>query len=140
MNGQPMRALKPLQKHWISAASTANIKYLTLLTGKIMKPSFPSTKTARKSVLLRQSHRKTSALATPTKHSANLIPNLKYPPAEILHRFGGIFLPHKLRLALTLKFLQATTNQANLHRAFLLRDSYIYGARYAIRFSIIKIF
>lgn len=80
------------------------------------------------------------ALATPTKHSANLIPNLKYSPAEILHRFGGIFLPHKLRLALTLKFLQATTNQANLHRAFLLRDSYIYGDRYTIRFSIIKIF
>ena len=36
--------------------------------------------------------------------------------------------------------MQATTNQANLHRAFLLRDPYIYGARYAIRFSIIKIF
>lgn len=40
---------------------------------------------------------------------------------------------------MTLKFFQATINQANLHRAILLRDSYIYGARYAIRFSIKKI-
>lgn len=37
---------------------------------------------------------------------------------------------------MTLKFFQATANQANLNRAFLLRDSYIYGARYTIRFSI----
>ncbi len=40
---------------------------------------------------------------------------------------------------MTLKFFQATANQANLNRAILLRDSYIYGDRYTIRFSIIKI-
>jgi len=78
-------------------------------------------------------------LATPTKYSASQSANLKYSPAGILHRFGGIFLPHKLRLALTLKFFQATANQANLHRAILLREFYVYGARYAIRFSIKKI-
>lgn len=40
---------------------------------------------------------------------------------------------------MTLKFLQATTNQANLHRAILLREFYVYGDRYAVRFSIKKI-
>lgn len=49
-------------------------------------------------------------------------------------------MSHKLRLALTLKFLQATTNQANLNRAILLREFYVYGDRYAIRFSIKKLY
>lgn len=40
---------------------------------------------------------------------------------------------------MTLKFFQATANQANLNRAILLREFYVYGDRYTIRFSIKKI-